>query len=263
MARRKSGRVAAKFNDGTQPRKTVGIDCPQWNRPAVQRPVELDYQSAVAERLLVDLKAAADNVRERTYLEAIAAARGPLPLRKEMSGNFVKRPNVNLPCAVGGPEDQQGRAGHRRVAPAEHRPADREAHHRAGADFPDSEDCRDARPLSFQAFYSFYRNSWSELLISKWLDLWVPICRAHAIIANAYKCLSLVVGRYAVECGGHLAARPPRPATGRSCRGRWRGRSQVLGKDFGLSMRLFRNVFPALIGRTPLPLGIKLAAAPA
>jgi len=49
------------------------------------------------------LKAVSNNVREGTYLKAIAALRGLLPLRKEVAGNIVDRQNVSLPCAAGGP----------------------------------------------------------------------------------------------------------------------------------------------------------------
>ena len=177
MARRKSRRVAAKLNDGTQPRKTVGIDCAQRNRPSVQRPIKLQYQNALIERFLFNLEAAPDNLPERSYLVGIAALRGPLPFRNEVGGNFINRTNVNLPCAVGERVDQQG--------PADHRPAGREAydHDRVGADFRDYPDRRDARPpchLNFQAFCSLPA-AFGRVTLSG--DSVVPICVSHAPIA--------------------------------------------------------------------------------
>jgi hypothetical protein len=130
------------------------------------------------ERFLFNLEAVPDNLPERTYLVGIAALCGPLPLRNEVGGNFINRTNINLPCAVGEPVDQQG--------PADHRPGGREAYHhdRVGADFRDYPDRRDVRPpydLNFQAFCS-PPAAVGAFLCQATRSI-VPICVSHAPIA--------------------------------------------------------------------------------
>jgi hypothetical protein len=131
--------VAQQPDVRSKPRKTVRVDCPQRYQRTLQRPLELDNERALRERLLVNAHVYGCAF-ERTKLVSVTSRNPLFPPRDEIRRNIARRLDLNQPYAVVGQADLYGRVVSRLEGLEERRPEGREERRAGGEGRLDGQD---------------------------------------------------------------------------------------------------------------------------